>query len=508
MAIYGIDLGTTYSSLGYIDEYGKPVVVRNDEGMDTTPSVVFFETESNVVVGKRAKNASRLYPDSVVSFIKRDMGKPEVYCEHFGRSYRPEDVSALILKKLIVDAKAALGETAEIKEVVITCPAYFGIAERSATKLAGELAGLKVVEILNEPTAAALFYSSLHPDALQSVLVYDLGGGTFDVTVIKLGADIEVKYTGGDHQLGGKDWDQRIIDHLVLQIRKALPDAADPESNVDTMQSLFNQAEEIKKDLTAKEKTVVAVWHEGRTVKVEIAREQFDQMTGSLLEQTIEFTRTAIEESRKLGIAGLDKILLVGGSSRMLAVEARLRKEFGIPTQMFEPDLAVVKGAALRAQELDSRGQNNTPPPPSITDVCSHSLGITVQVTDTPTYAVRHLIHAQQALPVESTERDFQTIQDSQTEIRIQVMEQAGTTESTEVDDNKRVAEGLIKGIPLGLPKGSPIHVTFRLERDGTLTVRAVEPSSGKNVTIELKIQGAASRNDIQMKRLDGLAVA
>jgi molecular chaperone DnaK len=507
MAIYGIDLGTTYSSMGYVDEFGRPAVIRNSEGMDTTPSVVFFEGENNVVVGSVAKNTAMLYPDNVVSFIKRDMGRADAARTFFDKSYTPEEISSLILKKLVADAQRELGDGKAIREVVITCPAYFGIGERTATQMAGKLAGLEVREILNEPTAAAIYYGSLNRDAAQSVLVYDLGGGTFDVTVIQIGSGIEVKYTGGDHQLGGKDWDQRIIEHMAGEIRSALPDAGAPDHNADTMQGLYNQAEQVKKSLSTLNSSMVVASHEGRPVSIKMTRAQLEEMTRDLLDQTIRFTKTAIEEAKAKGIPRIDKILLVGGSSRMPQVEERLKQEFGIPTQMFEPDLAVVKGAAIRAHQL--RGDvGGLPPARPPIDVVSHGLGIQVQADDSGRKEVVHLIHAQQPVPVEHTRRDFSTIQNSQTSIHIQVMEQTTEQESAAVEDNKLIADGFISNIPPGLPKGSPITVTFRIEEQGLLEVRAFEPSSGREVKIEIKIHGVSDVSSVQLQKMQGVAVA
>ncbi|MGH9800604.1 MAG: Hsp70 family protein, partial [Blastocatellia bacterium] len=251
--ILGIDLGTTYSCIAYVDESGKPVVVPNFEGDLTTPSVVHFESPDNIVVGKEAKNACKLVPDRVVEFVKRNMGDPTFSYEVDGVSYKPEAVSSLILRKLAGDAAQALGE--EVKDVVITCPAYFGNNEREATRNAGELAGLNVHLILNEPTAAAICYGLDKQKDDQVVLVYDLGGGTFDVTVIALQqGDIQVVVTGGDHSLGGKDWDDRLTNYLAECFRSEHASESNPLDDKYSAQELAKAAEEAKKALSAREK--------------------------------------------------------------------------------------------------------------------------------------------------------------------------------------------------------------------------------------------------------------
>jgi molecular chaperone DnaK len=226
MAVYGIDLGTTYSCIASIDDVGRPTVQRNLEGTDTTPSVVFFENAENVIVGATAKDNAVLDPDHTVSLIKRDMGRDIVRHIH-GFDYTPAEISAFILLKLATDAHTTTGQYA--RDVVITVPAYFGAAERDATRKAGQIAGLNVIDIISEPIAAAITYGVLNPDADRTILVYDLGGGTFDTTVIALrGGHIEVICTDGDHELGGADWDARLVEHLAERFRKEHPDASDP----------------------------------------------------------------------------------------------------------------------------------------------------------------------------------------------------------------------------------------------------------------------------------------
>ena len=343
--IWGIDLGTTYSCIAYVDEHGKPVVVKNNEGDLITPSVVYFEN-NNVTVGKVAKASAVLYPDAVVSFVKRQMGNPNYLFEYDGQTYRAETISSFILKKLVADAEQQSGE--KITEVVITCPAYFGINEREATKKAGELAGLKVHSILAEPTAAAIAWGKAHSDE-QVVLVYDLGGGTFDITMINVShAAIEVIVTGGDHHLGGKDWDDILIDYFITQYHQQTGETDDLREDADTYSALVDLAESSKKLLTAKEKApVVFVSPSGKRVKIELTREKFEELTASLLERTVQLTHDMLQEAKKKGHTTFSEILLVGGSTRMPQVAERLRREFNVSISSFDPDEAVAKGAAL-----------------------------------------------------------------------------------------------------------------------------------------------------------------
>ncbi|MGH9937455.1 MAG: Hsp70 family protein, partial [Blastocatellia bacterium] len=349
--IFGIDLGTTYSCIAYVDETGKPVIAPNFEGDLTTPSVVHFESPDNIVVGKEAKNASKLFPDRVVEFVKRYMGDAATSYDIDGVNYKPEAVSSFILRKLVSDAARALGE--EIKDVVITCPAYFGNNEREATKNAGELAGLNVHLILNEPTAAAICYGLDKQKDDQVVLVYDLGGGTFDVTVIALDkGNIQVVVTGGDHSLGGKDWDDRLTHHLAECFRNENPSEGSPLDDKYSFQELAKAAEEAKKALSAREKYPLMVSHNGKRTRVELSRETFDEVTNDLLERAIGLTKHLLEDAKTKGFDRIDQILLVGGSSKMPRVARRIEEALGRQPQLFEPDLAVAKGAALMGVKI------------------------------------------------------------------------------------------------------------------------------------------------------------
>src|ERR687895_513544 len=349
MAVYGIDLGTTYSCIASIDEVGRPTVLRNLEGTDTTPSVVFFETAENVVVGQAAKDTAVLDPDHTVSLIKRDMGRDVARHIH-GFDYTPAEISAFILLKLATDAHTTTGQYAH--DIVVTVPAYFGAAERDATRKAGQIAGLNVIDIISEPIAAAITYGVLNPEADRTILVYDLGGGTFDTTVIALrGGHIEVICTDGDHELGGADWDARLVEHLAERFRKEHPDASDPLDDKQTEQQLRRDAEDAKKALTTRTAHTVRVMHDGRVAAVEVTRERFEELTKDLLDRTIELTGRTLATAADKGVTDYDELVLVGGSTKMPSVAARLENEIGLPPRLQDPDLAVAKGAALYAFE-------------------------------------------------------------------------------------------------------------------------------------------------------------
>ncbi|MFO7497212.1 MAG: Hsp70 family protein [Desulfobacterales bacterium] len=268
--IFGIDLGTTYTSIAYVDEYGKAVVAPNAENQRVTPSVVFFDG-GNIVVGDVAKESSKIYPNEVVSFIKRSMGEPDYLFSYDGKTYRAEEISSYILRKVAQDAEQSLGS--KITDVVITCPAYFGINEREATRMAGEIAGFNVRQIINEPTAAAIAYGTVAISDKRVVMVYDLGGGTFDITLIDIQPDaIQVICTGGDHNLGGKDWDDRIVAHLVQEFQSQTGSDEEILEDPDTCQDLQLSAEKSKKVLSQREKTPISITHGGERVKVELLR--------------------------------------------------------------------------------------------------------------------------------------------------------------------------------------------------------------------------------------------
>lgn len=524
--VFGIDLGTTYSCIAHIDEYGRPVTIANFEGDRTTPSVVYFEGQ-NRVVGKEAKNNAVLYPDQVVEMVKRQMGKRDwrFFCD--GAEYSAEEISSYILRKLVNDAEASLD--VKITDVVITCPAYFGINEREATAKAGEIAGLNVRSIINEPTAAAIAYG-LHEDNDQTVLVYDLGGGTFDITMIDIrGNEINVIATGGDHNLGGRNWDEIIVNYLAEQWKIATGLAEDPLDDLATAQDLFGRAEDAKKALSAKEKTEVAVMHAGRRERITLTREKFEELTSNLLERTIEYTHSMLKEAERKGFTHFTQILLVGGCSKMPQVSERLCKEFGLEPRIFDPDEAVAKGAAWYGQKLaigdmiktkiDAWGWDETPEAtlraqqevademgytlPNVqaytsrtfTNVTSRSFGV-VSLDRNRHEGVSNLIRVNTSLPATTTQR-FGTVDNNQENAEIRIMETINPAERVEVEDCEEIGNAMLD-LPSGLPSNSPIEITFTLDEQGRLQAIARELSANRVVQVEIETARVISQEELE----------
>ncbi len=346
--VYGIDLGTTYSCISYVESSGKPIVVQNAEGDLTTPSVVYFETKDNIVVGKAAKEVAEVYPDQVVSRVKRLMGDPKIKVLQHGEEYIPQRISAAILRKIVGDAEKIM--QVKIEDVVITCPAYFGINQREATKQAGELAGLNVRAIINEPTAAALAYG-FEQGKDQTLLIYDLGGGTFDVTILRIeGNSFTVVASDGNDRLGGVDWDELLARHFAASLEDV---SGTPRDEIikdkETLQQLLVKAEEAKIALSSATNRKVVVTHDASRAVVNLSRDEFDRLTHDLLEKTIQYTKQALQAAKEKGAQTIDKVLLVGGSSYMPQVMNRVKKEFSCDVLLTDPNQIVAKGAALYA---------------------------------------------------------------------------------------------------------------------------------------------------------------
>jgi molecular chaperone DnaK (HSP70) len=527
---FGIDLGTTYSVVSYVDESGRPTVVRsvvtNDE---TTPSVVYFENAQNVVVGEAAKNVSKLYPQRVVERVKRSMGK-DVQWEFDDQTYTPESISALILKQLAQDAADYSGR--EVRQVVITVPAYFGMLERDATRKAGQIAGLDVIGIVPEPVAAALQYDVTGGPDTRTVLVYDLGGGTFDTTVIRVTADsIDVLCTDGDQTLGGVDWDARLVSYLTDEFVARAEPEEDPTADEEFMQSLALTAEDLKRQLSRVETRQVPLRFGAASAVVDVSRATFEEITRDKLDRTIEITeRTLGKLAEKLGVDDparhIDEVLLVGGSSRMPAVARRLSEKFGWTPKLHDPDLAVAKGAArfaLSRALWDWERTGEAAPTPEqmqdhvkaialrtnvdekvlaemanrrITTVLPKAFGIKLQDTSDPDWRslpeklyIHHLVMADETLPSGKRQLNASTVQDNQRAVSVEIYEQAGETPSRELSANKPVDKGagLISGIP-PLPRSSPIDIQMEVDSEGLLVVEAHEPASGQQLRIEVRV--------------------
>ena len=539
--VYGIDLGTTYSAIAYVDEHGKPVIVPNQESERITPSVVLFDGE-NVIVGNTAKESAKVEPHRVVSRVKQHMGDPNFVFEHDGQVYIAEDISSFILRKVVGDAEIALGlgEDEKITDVVITCPAYFGTEEREATANAGRLAGLNVRAILNEPTAAAIAYGLEQADD-QTVLVYDLGGGTFDITMIEIKDRlIRVICTGGDHRLGGGDWDDVVVNYLADQFREQTGSEADPRDDPEVLNDLSLQAERGKKTLTQRDKAPFRVTHSGQQARVEVERPKFEEIARHLLDRTIALSHEMLADAKAKGFSKFDKIILVGGATRMPQVHDRLVAEFGMEPEVFDPDEAVAKGAALfglkealsdevreilapsnpaaegASGELDLTavseqdvaaaldriekeiGFTLTGPVrelvnTQIVNVLSKSLGV-VAHDDAGKDVVVYLLKRNGEVPMESIQ-DFGTDQPNQVGVEIQV--KAGERDSPDPADCVDVGTATLN-LPTGLPSRSPIRVKFAINRDGRLTVSATDLTGGGSIDVDFETEAVASAGEIE----------
>lgn len=534
--IFGIDLGTTYSSIAYVDEYGKAVILPNAENQRVTPSVVFFDGD-NIVVGEVAKECSKLYPNEVVSFIKRSMGEPDYIFDYKGKSYRPEEISSFVLRKVAQDAELALGE--KVTDAVITCPAYFGINEREATRVAGEIAGFKVRQVINEPTAAAIAYGAAEPSEKKVVVVYDLGGGTFDITMIEIRIDsIEVICTGGDHNLGGKDWDDRIVTYLVQEFQRAVGTDEDILEDPDTWQDLQLSAERSKKILSQRDITPVSITHGGERVKVVLERQKFEEITQDLLERTIAFTQEMLQEASEKGYDKFDEIILVGGATRMPQIPRRLQQEFDVHVKMFDPDEAVAKGAAIYGWKLslndglvkriaDKSIQGIDPDRileltpdliveemaqevaesvgytigavkksrVNIKDVTSKSFGVVVRNPENREL-VYNLIVKNTSVPVDTSKAFFTAVNNQET-VLIRIMENETKKETVSIDESIEIGTAVLQ-LPSGLPAEQPIEISFKLNEEGRLQITAVETKESRSVNVAVE-----TKSVIHGKELD-----
>jgi molecular chaperone DnaK len=544
--VYGIDLGTTYSCISYVDEHGKPVIVQNEESERITPSVVFFEG-NNVIVGNEAKYNIKIFPEQVVAFVKQSMGSKSFLFEYNDKTYKPEAISSLILRKLVKDAEQNTGE--KITDVVITCPAYFGINEREATKIAGKIAGLNVRGIINEPTAAAISYGMAESTGKKVVLVYDLGGGTFDITMIDINPDsIEVICTGGDHDLGGKNWDDAVVQYLADQFQKKTNTDKDILDDMETYQALQLDAEKAKKTLSLRDKAYIRIVYDTEKEGVEITQEKFDEITENLLERTISLTRDMLEEAKKKKYHTFDEILLVGGSVRMPQVARRIKQEFNIEPKVYDPDEAVAKGAALYGlklsigEKLFIRLAEETGKPVEeikkmpldeispeikqkvvrevadgegftlkavecsireVKNVCSKSFGI-IAIRNGSELVV-NLVTKNTTVPVDFTKR-FGTVEASQKSVDIRIMENEVNDETLPPENAEEIGNGLLS-IPPGLPADSPLDVTFKLNEEGRLDVTAVETTENRVLDITIETDSVLQGQELDNTTTDSQAL-
>lgn len=483
--ILGIDLGTTNSCMAVI-EGGEPTVIPNAEGGRTTPSVVGFSKKGEKLVGQVAKRQMITNADNTVYSIKRHMGEASYKVTLSAKDYTPQEISAMILRKMKEDAEAYLGET--ITQAVITVPAYFNDAQRQATKDAGAIAGLEVMRIINEPTAAALAYGLDKEAEDHKILIYDLGGGTFDVSILELGGGVfEVLSTSGDTHLGGDDFDQRIVDYLVEQFKKN--EGIDLSKDRAALQRLRDAAEKAKIELSGIPSTNINLPFitadangQPKHIDIDLTRAQFEKMTADLVDKTLVSVNQAMKDA-KLTAKDIDRVLLVGGSTRMPAVTELIKKVTGKdPYKNINPDEAVAVGAAIQGGVLGGEVHDVL-----LLDVTPLTLGIeTLGGVATP------LIERNTTIPVRKSQV-FSTAADSQPSVEIHVLQGERGIASA----NKTLGRFILDGIPPA-PRGIPqIEVTFDIDANGILHVRAKDLGTGKEQSISIQKPGGLSDEEI-----------
>ncbi len=503
----GIDLGTTFSSIAQIDAEGNPVTILNEDDSDETPSLLLLVGEGRIVVGPNRMRAAMESPENVVERIKRHMGEADYQRSVEGRAITPEFLSAMILKKLRQDGERRIGK---IGNAVVTVPYYFNDARRKATQDAGRIAGLNVIDIINEPTAATLTYAwsrgelghgAASGQKARTALVYDLGGGTFDVTVVRYTpAHFQVLATDGDVHLGGVDWNDRLLDHVAEEFK--LRHGTDPRESAEAVQVLRNDCDLVKLDLSEKTQATITHRYRGKGVSVNITREQFEQMTADLLQRTADTTELVLQQA-KVKAEQLDAVVLVGGSTLMPQVPAMLETLLGqTPYTGISPHTAVAQGAAIHAAILEAkhRGEES-----QLADrvrkmleavkqenVNSHGLGVLAACPKTGKDRNHLMIPRNTPLPAE-VKKTFATKRAGQDRVSIQVIE----GDAPDPRACSLLGKCRIKNLPDDLPKGSPIEVTYAFDASGRIRVAARDVAGGRQATIEIERHGGLDESQV-----------
>ena len=503
----GIDLGTTFSSIAQVNEIGEPVPIENEDDDIETASLILLAESGHVIVGPNRNRAAMEDPENVVERIKRHMGVVSYKRSFDGREITPEFISSLILKKLKQDAEKRV---AEIGNAVITVPYYFNDTRRKSTQDAGRIAGLNVVDIINEPTAATLTYawsrgelgvSNVKMDRPRRILVYDLGGGTFDSTVVEYTpTHFRVLATDGDVKLGGIDWNDRLVDHVM----KVFLDkhGVDASQSAKAIQVLRNDCDTAKIQLSERNETALTFRHEGKSVTVRITRDDFEKMTADLLQRTADTTEFVLEQA-DLEFGQLDAIVLVGGSTLMPQVPRMLKELTGIePYTELNPHTSVACGAAIHAAILEAKYRNDdTGGSEKIKrmfeginqeDVNSHGLGV-VALEPKSGKAVNHIMIPRNTTLPFSKSQTFQTNKDNQSRVSVQVLE----GDAPDPIACSLLGKCRITDLPDNMPKGTPIEVTYSFDKSGRISVSAREKATNKEAKIEIERRGALTEDQI-----------
>ena len=506
----GIDLGTTYSSIARLSPDGQPTSLLNADGRNITPSVVLLGDDGQVVVGPTFERSSQESADHIVEAVKRQMGNKDYFVVYQNKKLSPEFISALILKKMKQDAEKAIGP---IANAVITVPYYFNDVRRKATQDAGRIAGLNVVDIINEPTAATLAYawmkgelgrSDLKQEA-KTILVYDLGGGTFDVTVVRYTpTQFRVLATDGDVMLGGIDWTKRITDHVAEQFARKFSE--DPRQDAEAMRDFSANCEDAKRALSTKTQVPLTVYFRGKTLSLQFTRKDFERMTSDLLQRTRDTTELVLQQAG-VEMGTLQEVVLVGGSTYMPAVEIMLaevcHRQPLRDLSLLRPEEAVAQGAAIHAAILEARENRGVAGLSALvtnrlrsvktSDVNSHSLGVKVSSPTDKTKKINHImIPKNSQIPFNVSQR-FVTNTANQKSIHVYILE----GDATDPDACTQIGDFRILDLPANLPAGSPVEITYSYDSNGRIHAAAKELASNRVSTTEIVRDSGLSEQGI-----------